>query len=405
VRKRSTLPLALTATAALGLGLTLPTSAQAADDSAWCSSGASAPCIESVTRDGVPVGPTSPDWDVWLSHHTGGGSSDISFTIAPVDGPGGLIDMGATERSRRWSVRVNTGSTVPRVTSTFGRDVVVTRATHGGGHRVTITGNPVRITDNDECAVGTWPWVCPHRATDESLGYFSGWVTDYGTWDDADQREAMHGLDYSSNIAVGSLPPEITVDPATGANRLLLRLANQHEFPDGSLFRGNVHVRIPNSLLSGIYGVDDPAALTTSGVEATVGSGSVAVTQEAGDTAMLVDAEGITFSARTLRIERGDVRPTRPKKATGKRLSWHRARIGYKKARSRGSKVTGYVVRCKPIGKRGGVIKVHDRAPRTRIDRLAINTGYKCKVRAKSKAGVGAWSRTVRVKARTSPRR
>ena len=398
VRARSPRPLALGAALTLALPLAVALtvgsdSARAADDAGWCSTRPT-PCIVSVSRDGAPVLANDPSWDVTLVPDPSGASFDVRRTSG-----GDVLDRGEPERDHVWSITLDTGTIVPRVAFGYARDFVVTRSRIGATHRVTLTGEPVRVTDNAECATGSWPWVCPERALDERTGYFAGGITDYASWTDVAQRESMYGMDLSTNVAVSSIPPEIVVDSSTGAEQLLLRLANQHEFPDGTLFKGFAKVRIPNTFLREVYGIDDPASLTSSGLSATAGSGTTKVTQESGDDAMLVEATGMTFSTRTLTVRRGTVVPTRPKKVTAKRVSPHRARIGYKKARARGSAITGYAVRCDAVRSRH-VARTIDKAPKTRIDRLVINKAYRCKVRAKSEAGPSKWSKKVKVKAR-----
>ncbi|HKP90671.1 MAG TPA: fibronectin type III domain-containing protein [Thermoleophilaceae bacterium] len=382
---------------AVALGCVFATDAGAADGQYWCGTHAP-PCIESATRDGAAIGPGDPTFDVGVTGFTGDGSHSALWDVTR-PGADDPFELGAAERSVRWTVTIDMGATIPRVVFQYGGDLAVTRATGpGGAHRITIASNPVTLENNDECNVSTFPWTCPFRASSERKGTLQGQVTDYDAWDDVPQRESFLGMNYSTNIAVTSLPPEIEADPATGAQRLLLRLANQHERPSGEVFRGFVHLRIPNRFLRLVYGVDDPSALTTSGLTTSGGGGGTAsVTQEAGDDAMLVDVTGITFSQRLLRIRRGKIVPTKPTRLRAERTGRHGARIFFKRSRSRGSKVTSYAVKCRGdnASAEGSATK-----PPVRLTQLEEGVSYRCRVRPRSKAGQGPSSKRVTVPAK-----
>jgi hypothetical protein len=379
------------------LGCVFAADAGAADGQSWCGTHAP-PCIESATRDGAAIGPADPNFDVAVTGFTGAGSHDALWDVERVGAPD-PFELGAAERSILWTVTIDFGTNVPRVASQYADNVTVTREPRPGGrHAITISGNPVIFENNDECNVSTYPWTCPSRASSERKGTLQGQVTDYGAWDDVPQREAFLGMNYSTNIAVTSLPPEIENDPATGAQRLLLRLANQHERPSGEVFQGFVHLRIPNRFLRRVYDIDDPSALVTSGLTTSGGGGgTVSITQEAGDDAMLVDVTGITFSQRLLRIKRGKIVPTKPTKLRAERTGRHGARIFFKRSRSRGSKVTSYGVKC--TGKDASASASATKPP-MRLTELEEGVSYRCRVRPRSKAGQGPKSKRVTVPAK-----
>jgi hypothetical protein len=367
--------------------------AQAADSADWCSAKAP-PCIVSASREGTPVAATDPNFDVRVVESDVEKSKNLLWHISKP----ASAELGSGEIGKHWALTIDTGDIVPRVSSEYGDDVTVTRQPQPGGtYRITIAGTPVTTTNNDDCDTSVWPWTCPATATSEFQGYFAGEVTDYGTWEDVDQREAMYGIHYARNIAVTSLPPEIEDDPATGAQQLLIRMANQHAHPDGSPFVGFLHMRIPNRFLRLTYGVDDPASMTSTSLKTSIGAGSASVTQEPGADAMLVDVTGITFSHRLLRIRRGTVVPTKPTKVHAERTSKHGARIRFQRSKSRGSKVTSYVARCTA---KHAAASGNATGPPIKLGELEEGVAYRCRVRARSKAGPGPWSKPVNLPAK-----
>lgn len=396
MRRRSA---ALAASGALVMSvlapLSVPSGAQALDGGDWCTSSSDANCVRALTRNGAPVSSSDPNWSAHATFSAAGGEKAISWSIWS-ETASDALDLGSPALSDTWSVTLDTAF-VPRVSSAYGTDVHVSRASLGSGrYRITITARPTTVTDNDECTTSSWPWVCPTTASDERIAYLAGNVTDYGTWDDVAQRDAMYGMNLSTNVGVTSIPPEVEFDSATDTNRLLIRLANQHYRVDGTtVFKGFVHLRIPNAYLREVYGINDPASMTSGSLTTSLGSGTTTVKQESGDDAMLVDATGITFSARKLVIKRGTVKPTKPTKVHAKRTSATKAKVTYAKSRARGSKITGYQAKC-TAGKsvRTATVK---KGTRITVTKLRTNTKYTCKVRAKSKAGYSAWSRTDKV--------
>jgi hypothetical protein len=232
-------------------------------------------------------------------------------------------------------------------------------------------------------------------------------VFDFNFMSDPAERDSTYGLDYASNIAATEIPPEIVPDPATGAQHILVQLANPHFLMDGTtVFTGFVHQRIPNSFLRVVYGIDAPATLATSGLVPTVsgpaaGSGSVSVTEEPGGGAMLVDATGLTFSARKLVVHRGVITPTRPPHPQAIRLGPSTGRIRFDPASPRGSRITGYRARC--VAPNGSSVQAARSGSPIPLAGLRGRTPYDCTVRASSKAGLGAPTLKFRLPARPAP--
>lgn len=312
-----------------------------------------------------------------------------------VEAPGGGSDLGAAARDDTYVITIDTGTTVPRVSDTKGANVVVNRVKAGDGHwHVTVTAKPVLATA--ECTTNKTPWTCPEIATQQWDGYLAGQFTDYGTWENVRQREAFFGMDYSSNIDAGAIPPQIVKDPASGADMIFLELANSHflKSPSTTVFKGQVSVVIPNNFLRLVYEIDDPASLTTSGLKPTItgkGSGMVSVVDTGN--ALRVDVTDLTFSKRNVKVLRGNIKPGKPGRLSADRKNASAVKLSYDRAKARGSKVRGYIATC--VAKSGPkhVVTVKDKRPSTTVTGLSAKTAYTCKVRARSKAGNGGWAK------------
>ena len=352
--------------------------------SSYCSDGAPAPCIVSATLNGSPVTSSDTEWSFVLTSYNVGRSQEIRWIVQR----NGSFELGPDSLDDVWVVTVRTGSVVPRVVFAYGDEAGIERMS--SPNRVTVTATPVWMTDNDECHP-IWPWSCPNHATNDFEGYLDAIITDYGSWSDRAQRLSMYGMDYTTNIGMTSMPPEIVNDPATGEERLLIRLANHHEYPDATLFQGFAHLRIPNLFLRRVYGIDDPRTLTGVGLE-TSGTGAAAtvmVSREAGGGAMLVDITDMIFSRRRVRISRGVITPTKPKDVRARRVAPNRAKLRFTESKRRGSKITGYKASCVR-----GATTMSGRATSSPVVVKGLTPGvkYVCRVRALSKAGPGPWS-------------
>jgi hypothetical protein len=166
------------------------------------------------------------------------------------------------------------------------------------------------------------------------------------------------------------------------------------EFPGGLIFHGFLHMRIPSSFLQTVYGIDDPSTVTDTGLAASVGAGggTVTVSVEPGGGALLVDISGMTFSPRTLTIRRGVVTPTVPNGLATHRISARRGKVSFHAARPRGSRITGYRLRCF-----AGHQTVNGSSKRSPIVVSGLHRGrtYRCTVWAQSKDGAGLHSRSI----------
>jgi fibronectin type III domain protein len=374
---------------AVSLAVAIPGSASAT--SSWCSDGAPAPCVESATVNGSAVASGDPTWDVTASLNTAGGSNDVDWQVLSKStgftlGSGSLTDV--------WVITLDMGTTIPRVAWSHGTAFSVVRTDDGDGtYHATITATPV-VTVGD-CDQSSWPWTCPSTASTEWDGYLDGAVTDYNAWTDVTQRQSMYGMDYAFNIAATSIPPELISDPTTGYDQILIRLANPHFEMDGStVFQGSFHLVIPKSFLQVVYGIDDPATLTGTGILPSLsgtGGGTVTVSLDPSNN-VVVDGSNITFSSRTLKLRRGVITPTKPTKVFAHRVSPLKGKLTFAPAKPHGSRITGYRAVCV----NGSTTKVGTaKASPVYVTNLAPGKAYTCRVRAKSKAGFGAWSAKV----------
>jgi hypothetical protein len=379
--------------AGLLLSLALAAGVLAAPPSAQAAACGAAPVLESATRNGST---DLAGFKVAVDCFAVDGSQDVGWRITTADD---APDLGSAALADTWAVRINTGSVVPRVAFTHGKGVGVTRTrTSDGDWHVTITAKPVLLLG--ECDQGSWPWVCPSVATQQWNGLLDGTVTDYGSWEDAAQRNSFFGMDYSTNIAATSVPPQIVNDPGSDAQMILLELANPHylKTPSTTVFKGFAKVRIPNAFLKAVYDIDAPTTLTSAGLAPSLGgSGGGGVTVTDAGSALVVNATDLTFSARTIKVKRGVIVPTRPSNLTAKRTSTHKAKLSFTGAKARGSKITGYTARC--VARTGTHVVVDNESSGSPqyLEGLRTRVAYDCKIRAKSKAGPGHYTATVKV--------
>ncbi|HSJ20713.1 MAG TPA: fibronectin type III domain-containing protein [Nocardioidaceae bacterium] len=367
----------------------------------WCAT-SPAPCIVSATREGATVTASDPAWGVGGTSFTRSGSRTISFHVENKAGPD-PFELGPGALDDRWVITLDTGTLVPRVVTGHGKDATTTRTADGDGtYHLTVRATPVLVVE--DCHASVWPWTCDTTATKERIGYLDGQVTDYGTWTDVAQRNAMYGLDYWTDITVTSVPPEIVPDLASGEELLLVRMAAPHFRTDGTtLFKGSSELRIPNAFLKESYGIPNPATMTGVSLAPVVsgGVGTIRVSQSAAGDAMLVDVEDVTFSTRVLRVRRGTIVPTRPTNGRAVRVAPHRGRVAFTKSRPRGAKVIGYRARC--VAVRGTHVVTATKTVPTSpvvVRKLRSGRAYDCKVRATSRAGASPWSTAVRMRAR-----
>jgi hypothetical protein len=362
--------------------------------SSWCfdTSGAT-PCVLAATRDGLPVDHTDPHWNFQFSDFSAGGEAHWQWNLTY----NGSIDVGSAEKTHQWHLTVDMGNVIPRVVFMRGDNVSIVRDQPTlGDYTVEVTANPITLSNS--CDQSIWPWTCVEAADVDFhswAGLLGGEITDFGQWTDPVQREAIYGMDYSTNIDATDIPPSIIGDPSTGYAQLVLDLANAHNRPDGiTPFVGFLHLVIPKGFLQTAYGIDDPATLTGIGVVTSLsgtGSGTITAAPDSGSN-LDVTGSGISFSARRVHIKRGIITPTRPTNVHAKRVSPTKGKLTFTAAKPRGSRITGYRAVCV----NGSTAKVGTaKASPVYVTTLVGGKAYTCKVRAKSKAGFGPWSAQV----------
>ena len=411
--------LILVASLSVGLFGLGPVVTSASASTTFCSEpAATAPCIESVSRDTgagpVDVAADDANWGASIVGSAASGSNEI-LVAAMSKTNSDPYELDATPTSTEgdtvWSFTINTGTVKPRVVFSHGDNMDVQRiANNDGTYTVKFTATPVRITGPDphngsdvNCDQSAWPWVCPSVAHAQRYAYLDFDISDYGSWTDTAQRDAFWGLNYSTNVEATGLPPTVSTD-SDGNPQIVIDLANSHYYPDGTtVVHGFVHMRIPNPMLRQIYFIDDPASMTGAGLFTTytgpgaaTGTGTFSITQESGADAMHVDGSGITFSAKALHVHRGVITPTRPTNINATRTTYHRARVKFTAARSRGSHITGYTARCISVDGRDTRSASATTSPIAVIN-LVRGKAYNCRVRARSKAGPSFWSVADRV--------
>ena len=138
-------------------------------------------------------------------------------------------------------------------------------------------------------------------------------------------------------------------------------------------------------MLSRVYDVDDSASLRPAAFAVTAGSGPAPmVSVDVGASDVRVTVEDLTFSKRRLRI-RGDVTPGRPRDLTAERTAATTGVLRFRRALPSGSEVRGSQAVC---SHRGHVERESAGSSPIRLRGL-VSARYDCRVRAKSKAGLG----------------
>lgn len=209
------------------------------------------------------------------------------------------------------------------------------------------------------------------------------------------QQTAAYGIDETSNVAELGEPPTIS-STGSGPPTIEIQMANEHEWPDGSVFTGFVNVTLPNAFLQAMFGINDPQTLTSAGVTASIGTGTATVTDDPTQQVLNVSVTGITFSTQTLKITAGTITPTTPTKVAVRRTSATTARVSFTRSKPRGSNVTGYLVRC---ASGAHVAKATGRGSPITVKGVRASRSYRCTVTADSAAGASSRSTTARLAA------
>ncbi len=212
---------------------------------------------------------------------------------------------------------------------------------------MTLTGQPVSVTDQDGCTFPPGGPTCTSVAPGPSSAILQGEISDYNYTNYSDPSyppgfvDSFDGMEMYTNIAETSLPPNLMV--VDGQNELELDLTDHHFLHDGTtVVHGDFYLRIPAAFLSTYWGINDPSTLSTDGLNASIGAGggTLAVTVEPGNAAVDVQISGMTFSRRHLKIKLGVVTPRGPKNVKARRVSGTTAKVTFTKSRPRGQKVT-----------------------------------------------------------------
>jgi hypothetical protein len=349
--------------------------------------------------NGTDLRTLGPEWELSGQAFTLDGSHEIGVALVH----NGDSELGSGSLDDVVVVDLLTGSLTPRLVTGKGRDTSVVRSGSGSAQEVVVTGTPVIVSG--QCDQSVDPWVCPeYSGSDPELdrewvGTFDFNVSDYGSWSDPAQREAFYGMNYFTNVAATSVPPEIVDDPTTSAQMLLIRLANRHYRSDGTtVVKGHGELRIPNAFLEEVYGIPDPATMSGTSLAPSLsgsGPGTVTSAQETGNKAMLVTYDNVEFSARKLRVLTGVIKPTRPTQVSATRTALRRGSVDFDPSKARGAKVTGYVGRC--VATRGEQVVTATSENILHFTGLRGGVAYDCTMRAQSKAGPSRWSETVRM--------
>lgn len=393
--------LALLATTSLGaalLSVAAPV-AQAAPGS-WCDTAAAdAPCIVSLTRDGVPITSADPDYAVTVSSLTDPTGTWQANWWVYSSALGDRLPPG--DAAATFVVTVDVRTHIPRFSFNHSTHGTVVRSVDpgSGDHLVTLTASPVTITQGCDGS-----GVCPAVPVSDLSPNLDGWIYD-PVWyaDQGVPASAWNNASMWTNVDWTEFPPQATT------SSIVLNVANSHVQIDGTTpVQGFVYEDLPYALVKYVLGIDDPYALVGGGVLGSVsgtGSGTVAVTVD--DTAALVHvaATNLSFSKRAVVVRRGVIVPRAGVVRAATRTPSRRTlvRVSVAAGISRGSRVTGYQARCYRLV---GTAKTSVRTGYTKagaglLVKVANVSTYGtryCQVRVGSRAGYGPWSKPVRAR-------
>jgi hypothetical protein len=349
----------------------------------WCANHA-APCVVAASRNGVAITQGDPTYVVSAAGST---QSDGEFLTqwGISDGliKGTYATLAATDVGVPFSITVDVGPHQPRVTDEYADGASISQSfdTMAGTWDVTVSGTAVEQGVNADCNAVNF--TCPANETNTIVA-FQGEIGDWEQWPDSSQWNDFNGLDQWTNAELTTIPPEISGNPLTISEEI----GNSHEL-NGTVFEGFWNAALPNPFLVDM-GINDPSTLTSAGISASVGTGTVTVTP--GSTSTEISITGITFSHRVVRIKRGTITPAAPFYLRTRRASAKVAYLGFHAAKARGSFVRSYQGRCwaKHRTTRFGTAR---RSP-VKVSSLVRGVRYMCQVRARASVGYGPWSRS-----------
>jgi hypothetical protein len=347
----------------------------------WCGNQAP-PCVVSASRNGVAITESDPTYAVSAAGSLqSGGEFLTQWGIADAQIKGTYETLAPGDVGVPFSITVDVGAHPPRVVDEYAGGVSATDTYDSTAKTwdVTISGTAVEQGVNADC--NAIAWTCPQNETNTIVA-FQGEIGDWQQWPDSAQWNDFDGLDQWTNVELTEIPPQITGNPLT----ITEELGNSHEL-NGQVFEGFWYAVLPNAFLVDM-GINDPSTLTSAGISASVGTGTVTVTPGATSTEIAIT--GITFSPRKVHIKRGTITPRAPTGLRTRRASATVAYITFRAARPRGSYVRSYEARCLA---RHRTTRYGTRSrSAVKVTRLARGVRYVCQVRAKAAVGYGFWS-------------
>lgn len=350
-----------------------------------------------MTADGVAVLPPDNPGDEHVApvfdFNGGDGEHGFGFNVQYFDGGSGTLNL--PNPDVEYSVVIDTGTQRIKNVEGWASEGAVSRSFADPDHKLlTVTAHPAHFLHSCLYDDNINGFACPYTAAaEDEVNWLSFVAGDGFQWYEGD---ASDGVYVFTNVDVGGQnPPNFIQDTGT----LLFELQNSHRNAALETFHGEGTIRLPNAYVRELWGVPDPATMTSTSLAATLGSGTgtIDIAQESGNDAMVITLSDVTFSKRKLKVTLGTITPTRPKVSTAKRTTANKAKVTFSKAKPRGAKVRGYQVKC-VAGKQ--VVTAKGKLPAVVVPGLSAGRGYDCRVRALSKAGAGKYSKPKHLAAR-----
>jgi hypothetical protein len=360
----------------------------------WCSVNPSLKtCVVSATYDSTALTPDDPNFDVFAIPTTVSGAKLVLWDVEAVSASDLTAAAGKT-----FSITIKTNVN-PRELDGFGTAMTYDRSSLGGGeYQVVLTGQPVSVTSQNGCTFPPSGPTCTPVSPKPNTWILQGEIDDYNySGYSSALTDSFDGMNMYTNVAETSLPPSL-VDGDSGPE-LEIELVDHHYESDGTtVVHGDFYLRIPAAFLATYWGINDPATLATDGLNASIGAGggTLAVTDEPGNTGVDVQISGLTFSRRHLTIKLGHVSPRAPTNVKASRVSGTTGKVTFTKSRTRGQKVTGYKLSCK--ASTGTTVSATSKRSPLVVKSLVPGRAYKCTLRAHSKAGYGPLSKKFAIR-------
>jgi hypothetical protein len=356
----------------------------------WCGNQAP-PCVVAATRNGVAITQGDPTYSVFATGVQSNGEFQTLWGINDALIGGSFATLAPGDVGVPFSITINVGKHPPRAVEEYAGDETSSNTFDSvtGEWTVTVSGTAVLQGVNADCNAVTWS--CPFN-DNNTIVAFQGEIDDFQQWPNPAQWNDFNGLEQWTNVELTETPPEITGNPLT----ITEQLGNSHEL-NGTVFQGFWDAVLPNAFLVDM-GINDPSTLTSAGISASVGTGTVTVTP--GPNSAQISITGITFSPRTVHIKRGSITPNAPTRLIVRRASATLAYLNFQKARPRGSFVRSYQGRC--LAAHHPTLYGTGTGSPVKVTGLIRGVNYICQVRAKASVGYGGWSSYTGAKAATA---